>query len=797
MDSPPDGALSGRTVGVLGGPDPLAAGIVRVIASLGGDAVRVSEMGQVGLNEWPVLRGHLPTGTDYLVDLGALEADSPQEKDWWPPLARTFAALRQVRADWVARLESDATGYLAVTAMGGHAGTRRGPVPLPVGGLWAGLAKGLPREMPTTAVRVLDVDSHEGISHVAHRVVAELLHPGPFEVGYAHGVRHVLRARAESVGPARIVLRPEHLVLITGGGRGIGFALAVHLARRHGAAIVVTGRSLMLADDHPWLTDDADTLRELRYTALRSVTHGLAAARRQVEQLMLARELTKNIQTVRAEGLPITYRRADVTQADQVAHLVRDIGNPTVVVHNAAVDQPGRLADKDPATVRRTVSVKLLGFAHLLEATAAEPAHVWCNVGSMTGRWGGMVGQLEYGAANEALARMAWWATNDPQARDVPVRMFTLAWPTWDRLGGMISNFEATLAYMDAMPVSEGLAHWEAELLGDSGGEVGFLADIGPGLTPSVLRGYYQPSGLPGQRALTRLAFALGEMKRLDEGQMELRLIIDPAQWPAWQDVTWQGDPMLTPGWAVEICAANSRWVVPPPYRHLLGLSDLDVSLHRLALPRGPTEARLSVRRRGLDHQRARVSVELLVGGHLTLTAQVAYGTAPRVEGQIGRGGAATDPRVTGLPGVEVPLQWRGHVAPVNQWSLSEQTWTSQLSPSSPASLSLLDPPPDPALPTTGIDVAIHALAAAAGPAPSPQGSVLLVPTLDVFGEADPPVAIEATGGCWRLVDEHGRAAVALDHPRLVRSTPESATARPPVTARRAPATSPDTRERS
>ncbi|MEK8142913.1 hypothetical protein NKH18_14395 [Streptomyces sp. M10(2022)] len=79
-------------------------------------------------------------------------------------------------------------------------------------------------------------------------------------------------------------------------------------------------------------------------------------------------------------------------------------------------------------------------------------------MGSLTGRLGGMVGQLEYAAANEGLARLGRWAGRQA---DFPV--MTLAWPTWDRIG-LISNFSATLRYMAAIDITDGLAKWQAEL---------------------------------------------------------------------------------------------------------------------------------------------------------------------------------------------------------------------------------------------------------------------------------------------------------------------------------------------
>jgi hypothetical protein len=115
---------------------------------------------------------------------------------------------------------------------------------------------------------------------------------------------------------------------------------------------------------------------------------------------------------------------------------------------------------------------------------------MFCNVGSLTGRWGGMIGETDYGAANEALSRLGMWAS---QRFSFPVR--TLCWPTWERLG-MIKNFEVATKYMSPLPVKEGLTLWRNELNAPGSGEVTFIGSVGRALNPIQIKGFPPAAGL-------------------------------------------------------------------------------------------------------------------------------------------------------------------------------------------------------------------------------------------------------------------------------------------------------------
>jgi NAD(P)-dependent dehydrogenase (short-subunit alcohol dehydrogenase family) len=106
------------------------------------------------------------------------------------------------------------------------------------------------------------------------------------------------------------------------------------------------------------------------------------------------RIVARNLAAAARDGLPITYEPCDVVDPQQVAALFTRIPPPSIVIHNAGIDEPKRLSAKSPDEVVRVVEVKVTGFANLLDAVLATPERravlrMWSNVGSMAGRLGG------------------------------------------------------------------------------------------------------------------------------------------------------------------------------------------------------------------------------------------------------------------------------------------------------------------------------------------------------------------------------------------------------------------------
>ena len=207
--------------------------------------------------------------------------------------------------------------------------------------------KTLPRELPNCNVRVLDLAPGDR-DDLEERLLDELYQWGLFEIGYRDGRRLMVAGRAEEAPPPRIALGEEDTILVTGGSRGIGFALARGLAGEFGCRVVVTGRSPLPAGE-PWVALDEAEYKAYEMSVLKAPPEGqtVAEARRGLERIRQLRELAANLEEAHAEGLPIEYAPCDFTDTAQLHALLDRIGDGlTGVVHNASVSAPTRLPGK-------------------------------------------------------------------------------------------------------------------------------------------------------------------------------------------------------------------------------------------------------------------------------------------------------------------------------------------------------------------------------------------------------------------------------------------------------------------
>ncbi len=253
------------------------------------------------------------------------------------------------------------------------------------GGGGAALARCLSLETPGLAVRVADLPfAHPGApAWIAAE--AEAATPGYAEAHYdASGVRRVPVTRLLSWHPeggrpeggrpeerhpaeSHAALGPADVILASGGAKGIGAECAMALAKATGARLGLVGRS---AADAP----------EVRATLAR----------------------------LRAEQVPASYARADVTDAAAVnaavASIEADLGPVTALLHAAGINDPAPIQRLEMDAVRRTVAVKLGGLRNLLAAVAPDRLRLLAGFGSIIGHHG-LAGEAHYALANEWMER--------------------------------------------------------------------------------------------------------------------------------------------------------------------------------------------------------------------------------------------------------------------------------------------------------------------------------------------------------------------------------------------------------
>ncbi len=695
----PSPRLLGRRIVVLGGSDESAQ---RVLAALRGAGAAPSRLMPSG----DVAEFHRAVGPiDGIVDLNIERVFRlARPGDWDAQLWQTIELLQRCYDDWYAESAAERLFYLAVTRLDGCHGYSGGPIAQPLGGLWAGLAKGLPREFDNVNIRVLDFPAGESTVEpldetMAATICRELYRWGPFEIGYYHdGRRRTLAAvRAEVPEPA-VDLGPGDVVVMSGGGRGIGFALARHLAERYLCRVIISGRRPLPQPDDPLIGLSAEDFREYRDRRLIQAARQrtLAQTRADLARAEWNRQLAARLASARADGLDIVYHQCDVTDAEQVRALLAAAGPGLVgVVHDAGLDAPVRLPAKTLEVVRRTVGVKVAGLLNLLAALHDRPRlRFFSTAGSLAGRWGGMTGQLEYGAANDAMSRIGLWAEHVPVA--------TMCWPTWERLG-IITNYQAALAYTSAMRVEDGLRHWENEIRAGTAGEFTFVGELGKAMLPTLLRGYPPAADLAGIGSLVNRLVLLGEPIRFAAAAvLETEVDFAAELAPACADFRVNGSPAIPLSVLLEFIRSLGDWVQPDgDGRALAAMRDIWVDLATIAVGESGARLRATAEGRWGADRDWEVLVRIRRGGVAVARATLRYG--------CGIDFLSSGFEAIGVPDPEhtVGLRWNGQVFRLGHWAFDART--AEVDADRARDLVLAAPAPEPELPLNQLETLLRA----------------------------------------------------------------------------------------
>ncbi len=371
-----------------------------LLEALGGSSVELrTDVDEPSLAA--TLREH---GPRTIVDLSALA--EPEDA----PVDAAAAALRRVFRLGRAMLATSpaiervlvathidgALGWKGPSAEGDAALARHA-----AGGAAAGAWKSFAREWADTGRTPFDltvIDCEAGVAPAA--LAAELAGAGTTEVALPRGERlaPVLREAPFAGSP----LPDDAVVVALGGGRGITARLVGAIARP-GRRLVVVGRTA----HRPELASlDAAGARAEARRAL-----GESAPSREVNahaaELGRAAELARTLESLRAVFASVDYLEADATRTSDVATALvgarRLHGRIDLVLHGAGVDRSRAIEAKTESELDAVLSPKLAPVA-ALDAHSAGAR--WVVLSSVAARFGN-AGQIDYAAANEALAKAA------------------------------------------------------------------------------------------------------------------------------------------------------------------------------------------------------------------------------------------------------------------------------------------------------------------------------------------------------------------------------------------------------
>lgn len=301
-----------------------------------------------------------------------------------------------------------------------------------------GMLKTARWEWSELTCKAMDVAPGLDLDEAALNVVAELAFSGPIEVGIRpDGLYYLPLQEIDQQTLSGTVLDASDVVVISGGARGVTAEIAIALAEKTPATLVLMGRSALPEAEPNWLqslSDEPSIKRGLLEHTDKALTPKEVSA--QYQQIMAAREIRQTLAQINACGNRVAYVQADVCDDARVHQVLSEIeqhyGKITGLIHGAGVLADRKIEDKTREQFERVYQTKINGLRTLLNAIDNDTLKLLVVFSSSTARFG-RTGQVDYATANEVLNKMA------QQFRQSHAACRTIAcnWGPW--AGGMVN----------------------------------------------------------------------------------------------------------------------------------------------------------------------------------------------------------------------------------------------------------------------------------------------------------------------------------------------------------------------
>ncbi len=323
----------------------------------------------------------------------------------------------------------------------------------PYTGLASGFMKSLSRELDGPVCRSINTDE-VNLYKALRQVEIELGHArGEIEVCYQRGARSTFTlAPVENLAKdAQPYLDSDSVVIATGGARGVTAVLVEELLRRFGCRVIALGRtepSLI-----PVEVRDMDEQGFQNYEAqfykdqlARDKNRKIKDLKREYLAYRAANEVSQVTRRMLAISEKYEYHGVDITSETAVGELVKSIyqkyGRVDLILHGAGVQVSTALTKKSLSDFRKIIGTKLGGLSHLYKACEKYGKgqrthyHILTSVFSYMGN----DGQPDYGAANEAMNRIA------ASMNSAESYWLSMAWLGWAGIGMTRDSEFAALA---------------------------------------------------------------------------------------------------------------------------------------------------------------------------------------------------------------------------------------------------------------------------------------------------------------------------------------------------------------
>ncbi len=472
------------------------------------------------------------------------------------------------------QIATPGTFLISATRLGGQHGYDEAGATAPLGGAVVGFTKTYKRERIDALVKAVDFAAERKPSEIADILIEETLRdPGAVEIGHKDGLRWTvaLQEQLATDGKPGLTFDSNTVFVVTGAAGSIVSAITADLATASGGTFYLLDLVPEPDPENPDLkrfATDKDGLKRDLYARIQSrgeratpalVEKGLAALER-------AQAANNAIQAVRAAGGTVHYFSVNLTDADAVAKVIKEVrersGRIDVLLHAAGIERSHFLPDKDAREFDLVFGVKSDGWFNLLHAIGDMPLGATVAFSSIAGRFGN-AGQTDYSAANDLLCKItSSFRTTRPATRGI-----VIDWTAWGGIGmatrGSIPKV-MELAGIDMLPPEAGIPLIRRELT--AGGTKG---EIVIGLRLGVLLNEWDATGgLDALAAETSKSSLLqgpmiGKLASVSvQSGLKIETTLDPAIQPFLHDHQIDGTPVLPGVMGIEAFAEAAQYLL-------------------------------------------------------------------------------------------------------------------------------------------------------------------------------------------------------------------------------------------
>jgi acyl transferase domain-containing protein/NAD(P)-dependent dehydrogenase (short-subunit alcohol dehydrogenase family) len=372
---------------------------------------------------------------------GLIIVQNPRSDKMDQDLKDAFRLAKYMAPDLIAAANECGAIFATVTRLDGAFGLRGTQTEFPTQGGLAGLVKTAAIEWENVCCHAIDVqpdwsDNRE----IASAVVKEVVSAGPIEIGLDGGKRWTLSLKTDPLSPqGSINLEKHHVLVVSGGARGVTAAAALELAKHTDSILVLLGRSPAPFTEPAWLSsleNETEIKKALFENEYAGKTVLPAMLEKKYKNYLANREITSNLRKLQSTGSNVYYYSVDVRDFKIVQDVINDIrskhGNIAGIIHGAGVLEDRLIIDKTEEQFERVYDTKVKGLKNLLAATRHDPLKYIVLFSSVAARLGNP-GQVDYAMANEVLNKIA----QVESVRRADCRVLSINWGPWD--GGMVT----------------------------------------------------------------------------------------------------------------------------------------------------------------------------------------------------------------------------------------------------------------------------------------------------------------------------------------------------------------------